>query len=135
MLSKPIRGIAIDAGTVGNPGITFYKGVDIFTGKVLFESTIGMATNNIGEFLALCHAIHYCFERKIKPTIYTDSVTALAWVRNEKTNSSFKDNPEIISRLEKAVRYLKSIPLKETLVIEKWNTNIWGEIPADFGRK
>lgn len=135
MITKPVKGLAVDVGTPGNSGITFYRGIDIFTGKILFEENIGLATNNIGEFLAVCHAIHFCFKNKIKPVIYTDSVTALAWVRKEKVSTTFKDNKKVLERLDKAIKYLKSIPLKDTLVIEKWDTENWGEVPADYGRK
>lgn len=135
LASKPVRGIAVDGSCRGNPAPAEYRGVDIFTGKELFRAEIGEATNNIAEFLGLCHAIHYCFNNNIRPVIYTDSVTAMAWVRNERVNSTFKENPKINERLEKAVKFLKSVPLKETLVVEKWLTDIWGEIPADFGRK
>lgn len=135
LISKPVRGLAVDVGTSGNPGETFYRGIDIFTRKIVFEANLGLATNNIGEFLAVCHGIHYCYSKNIRPVIYTDSVTALAWVRKEKVNTSFTGNKEITERLEKAIKYLKSIPLKDTLVIEKWDTEKWGEIPADYGRK
>ena len=34
-----------------------YRGVDIKTGKVIFEKKYEEATNNIGEFLAIVHAL------------------------------------------------------------------------------
>lgn len=131
MSEKPIKGICVDAGSEGNPGNCFYRGVDLETGETLFEETIGMGTNNIGEFLALCHAIHYCKKNNIKTTIYTDSVTAMAWVRNKKTKSTFKG--EITKRMDKACWFLMTNKFDSEVV--KWKTKEWGEIPADFGRK
>jgi|AntRauMFilla1563_2_1112583.scaffolds.fasta_scaffold15112_2 ribonuclease HI len=131
MIEIPKKGICVDAGTEGNPGNCFYRGLILETGEIIFEETLGMGTNNIGEFLALVHAIHYCRKNNISPDIYSDSKTAMAWVRNKSTNTSFKG--EINARLSKAVEYLNSKPVN--LNILKWDTKNWGEIPADFGRK
>ena len=87
---KPTKGICVDAGTIGNPGLCFYRGLDLETGKLLFEADVGMATNNIAEFLACIHAIHYLKKNKLNLDIYTDSLTAIAWVRKKKIKSTFK---------------------------------------------
>ena len=34
-----------------------YRGVDMKTGRVIFEMKYEEATNNIGEFLAIVHAL------------------------------------------------------------------------------
>ncbi len=124
---RPSKGISVDGGCSGNPGQAYYRVVDIETGKELFNIKIGVATNNIAEFLGLCHALH-AYPNDI---IYTDSVTAMAWVRNKKAKSTFNDLG-IKIRLTLAEKWLNTI--KETK-IEKWNTKEWGEIPADFGLK
>lgn len=131
MKEIPTTGICVDAGTEGNPGNCFYRGIDLETGEIIFDEVLGMGTNNIGEFLALVHAIHYCRKNKIRPNIYTDSKTAMAWVSKKSTNTSFKG--DITSRMSKAVEYLHQIPMDYDII--KWETKIWGEIPADYGRK
>jgi len=131
MSEIPKKGICVDAGTEGNPGNCFYRGLDLETGEILFEEELGLGTNNIGEFLALVHAIHHCTKNKISPNIYTDSKTAMAWVRNKKTKTTFKG--DINPRLDKACEYLNKINTKLNVV--KWETKKWGEIPADYGRK
>jgi ribonuclease HI len=130
-MNKPTSGISVDGGTKGNPGECFYRAVDIATGQELFREELGMGTNNIAEFLAICHAIHYCSKKKITPPIYSDSITALSWVRKRQTNSSF-DGP-VNERMVSAVKYLKKT--KHPYQLLKWKTKEWGEIPADFGRK
>lgn len=147
-MKKPITGIAVDASTRGNPGPSEYKGVDIATGKVLFHVGIDVATNNITEFIALCHAIIQADKDNIKVDIYTDSVTAISWVKYKKANSNL--NPG--RNTQKAIDYLKrvesllqkmdiSIAGSDELLINskisvlKWYTSEWGEIPADFGYK
>lgn len=131
MIKMPTKGLCVDAGTEGNPGLCFYRGLDIETGEILFEEDLGMGTNNIGEFLALVHMIHYCKKNNISPNIYSDSKTAMAWVRKRAVNTSF--NGDINVRLEKACKYLNTIDMD--LNILKWQTKEWGEIPADYGRK
>jgi len=127
--SKPTKGICVDGGTEGNPGPCFYRGVDLETGKIIFEKHLGPGTNNVAEFLAICHAIHYCEKNGIEANIWSDSVTAIAWVRDKKYKSSVEG--DIIQRMDKACHYLKTKNIK----INKWLTKEWGEIPADFGRK
>lgn len=128
---KPIKGIAVDGGCSGNPGQAYYRAVDIETGEELFKYDIGEATNNIAEFLAVCNAIYYRNLQKEDLTIYTDSQTALAWIKNKRANSSYT-NQYIEPRIKKAEQFLKENKITN---IEKWNTKLWGEIPADFGLK
>ena len=128
---RPKEGIAVDGGCSGNPGQAYYRGVDIATGKELFRYNIGEATNNIAEFLALCNAIHYRNKTNSDLTIYSDSVTAISWVKNKKANSSYT-NKYISPKIEKAEMFLKENDFSK---IEKWKTKEWGEIPADFGLK
>lgn len=131
---KPQFGICVDAGTIGNPGPCFYRGIDIETREVLFEEQLGIGTNNIAEFLAVCHAVMYCEKNShlngiTTANIWSDSETAIAWFRNKKHKSTFEG--ELKERLDKAVEYIKDKDIK----INKWITKNWGEIPADFGRK
>jgi ribonuclease HI len=94
-------------------------------------------TNNIVEFLGLVHALRYCQEYDLANLpIYTDSVTAIAWVRNKTaktTQPRNKKNAELFWLLDEAIIWLKSNSYKNPIL--KWETQIWWEIPADFGRK
>ena len=128
-ITKPKRGICVDGGTEGNPGPCFYRAVDIETNKVLFKKHLGEGTNNIAEFLAIVHAIHYCEKHNLEVNIWSDSITAITWIKNKKVNTSIKG--PIIDRLNKACEYIKN----KDILINKWKTKHWGEIPADFGRK
>ena len=113
-MEKPVRGICVDGGTEGNPGPCFYRGVDLETGKKLFYKHLGKGTNNIAEFLGIVHAIHYCEKNNIEPNIWSDSMTAIAWVRNKKHKSTF--NGDVTKRIDKACIYLQSKDIK----INKW---------------
>lgn len=132
-----VNSISVDASSLNNPGVTEYQGVDTGTGEKLFVSKkYKEGTNNIGEFLALVEAMKYLEDKGLDIPIYTDSLTAVAWVRKHKINTGLKvtDNTkELFEDVDKAVEYLKRTKRKAD--IRKWNTKKWGESKADFGRK
>lgn len=129
--------LSVDAACSGNPGLMEYQGVNTETGERIFHlGPIENGTNNIGEFLALVHALALLKKRNSNLPIYTDSKTAMAWVRNKRVKTSLKQNDqnaylfELIARAEK---WLKDNTYENPIL--KWDTENWGEIPADFGRK
>lgn len=128
--------IAVDAACSGNPGVMEYQGVDTKNKSQIFHKKFSLGTNNIGEFLAIVHALAM-FKQLGKDTpIYTDSKTAMSWVRKKKVNTKLARNAKtelIYQLIERAEKWLKSNTYKNELL--KWNTERWGEIPADFGRK
>ena len=115
-----------------------YQGVETFSGAQLFHvGPMEDGTNNIGEFLALVHALARFHKMKNEHTsIYTDSRTGMAWVRKMKVKTTLKRTPrnqEIFELILRAEKWLQSHSHRNPIV--KWNTEEWGEIPADFGRK
>lgn len=132
------KSIAVDAACSGNPGIMEYRGVITTTAEPIFhKGPFKYGTNNIGEFLALVHGLAHLSKLKDHDTvIYTDSRTAMAWVRNKKVKTTIERNAntEILFHLmERGVNWLKTNTVKNRII--KWETDKWGEIPADFGRK
>jgi ribonuclease HI len=129
--------ISVDVGTRGNPGRVEYKGVDTQTGDILFYvGPIANGTNNLGEFIAIVHALRYLKEKGSTRTIYTDSKTALSWLRNKKVASTLKrdaSTAKIWELTDQAVKWLQMNTYSNKIL--KWNTEEWGEIKADFGRK
>ena len=129
--------ISVDAASSGNPGIMEYQGVDTKTKKKLFrQGPFKEGTNNIGEFLAIVHGLAYLKQRRSDRVIYTDSRTAMSWVRRKKCNTKLKEtatNKELFDLIRRAISWLEKNSY--TTPIVKWETKAWGEIPADFGRK
>ena len=129
--------IAVDAASSGNPGIMEYRGVDTKTKKQLFiQGPFEEGTNNIGEFLALVHGLAFLKKHQSDRIIYTDSRTALSWVKKKTCNTKLARNAKneaLFELVDRAVDWLKKNTY--TTVIVKWETKAWGEIPADFGRK
>ena len=132
-----LNSISVDAASSGNPGIMEYQGVDTNTKEVLFKmGPFNNSTNNIGEFLALVHGIAILEKDLKKRIIYSDSVTAMSWVRKKRCQTKLKrndENEEVFILIDRATKWLKENNYSAT--IKKWETKKWGEIPADFGRK
>ncbi|MFN0215778.1 MAG: viroplasmin family protein [Saprospiraceae bacterium] len=130
--------VAVDAACSGNPGDMEYRGVWTADGRELFHmGPLKEGTNNIGEFLAIVHALAM-LKQQNKPTlpIYSDSKTAQGWVKKGKCNTKLEAtgrNDKIFELIQRAENWLAVN--KITNPVLKWETEAWGEIPADFGRK
>jgi len=129
--------ICVDAASSGNPGKMEYRGVETNSGKVLFQKgTFEDATNNVGEFLALVHGLAYLKKHQSSRVIYSDSRTAMSWVKKRHAKTQLKPtskNAIVFDLIKRAEEWLKVNSYKTE--IKKWETKQWGEIPADFGRK
>jgi ribonuclease HI len=129
--------ISVDVGTSGNPGPVEYKGVDTKTGEVIFShGPIRKGTNNLGEFLAIVHALAYLKKQGSSKTVYSDSENALKWVRQKAVSSTLvrdKSTEEIWSLVDRAEMWLRTNTYDNKVL--KWQTKQWGEIKADYGRK
>lgn len=129
--------IAVDAACSGNPGAMEYRGVFVATGEQLFHvGPLEQGTNNVGEFLALVHGLAFLKKQDSALPIYTDSKIALSWIKQKKCKTKLertKRNEAIFMLIERAEIWLHNHSYKT--VLHKWETEDWGEIPADFGRK
>ena len=128
---------AVDASCLGNPGKMEYQGVELMTGRTLFRiGPFDDATNNIGEFLAIVHAMALMEKEGKTHNIYSDSVSGMAWVRTHKVKTQLKPterNRKVFELMARAVTWLNTHQYQGKVL--KWQTDRWGEIPADFGRK
>lgn len=129
--------ISVDVGTRGNPGPIEYKGVDTRTGEVLFSyGPIRKGTNNLGEFLAIVHALAYLKQQGSEKTVYSDSRTAIKWVKQKDVATSLprdESTREVWTLVDRALQWLQANHYRNKLL--KWETTEWGEIKADYGRK
>jgi ribonuclease HI len=128
--------ICVDAACSGNPGKMEYQGVDTKTGDPLFHQSFPLGTNNIGEFLAIVHGLAMLQKQNSQIPIYSDSRNAMKWVMAGKCKTTLVRNATTASLykvIERAETWLKNNTFSNPLL--KWETEEWGEIPADFGRK
>jgi ribonuclease HI len=130
--------ISVDAACSGNPGKMEYRGVYTSDGAEIFHvGPVRQGTNNIGEFLALVHALAL-LKRKgdNKTPIYSDSRIAMGWVTQGKAKTKLKRSPQnaaLFNLISRAEQWLADNAIENPIL--KWETRKWGEIPADFGRK
>lgn len=131
---------AVDAACSGNPGQMEYRGVCLRTGVEVFHVGPLLGTNNIGEFLAIVHALALAetmADGAMRPTlIYTDSRNAIGWVSKKLCKTTLEHTPKttaVHDLIARAERWLTTHHYR--LPIVKWDTRQWGEVPADFGRK
>ncbi len=126
----------MDAACSGNPGKMEYRGVHIPSGKEIFHFGPVYGTNNIGEFLAIVHALALLKKKGSNMTIYSDSYTARTWVQKKKCKTNLERNAkteQLYQIIARAENWLRNNTYSNA--IETWQTDEWGEIPADFGRK
>lgn len=131
------RSVAVDAACAGNPGKMEYRGISLWDNKEIFHMQFELGTNNIGEFLAIVHALGLLKQHNAPDLIiYSDSVIAINWVKQKKCKTNLQLTPRTAQLLELVKRAETWLANNEvTNPIVKWPTEKWGEIPADFGRK
>ncbi len=132
-----VPSLCVDAACSGNPGPMEYRGVWTDSHRQVFRvGPMQGGTNNIGEFLAIVHGLAWLRQIGSDMPIYSDSVTALAWVRNKKCKTLIPRTAQsepLFDLIARAEKWLSEHTYTNRLI--KWDTPNWGEIPADFGRK
>lgn len=128
---------AVDAACSGNPGPMEYQAIDLQTGARVFHFGPMKGTNNIGEFLAIVHALALMQQQGLHDkTIYSDSYNAILWVKKRQCKTKLERTPEtepLYQIIARAERWLQTHQWRNPII--KWETKLWGEVPADFGRK
>ncbi|MDR2064202.1 MAG: ribonuclease H family protein [Prevotellaceae bacterium] len=132
-----VQSVCVDAACSGNPGDMEYRGVNMENGNQIFhQGPFKEGTNNIGEFLAIVHGLALLKQKNSNLPIYSDSKIAISWVKNKKCRTNLdktENNAKLFEIIERAEKWLNSND--EHNEVLKWHTTVWGEIPADFGRK
>jgi len=136
---KPILpSICVDAACSGSPGVLEYRGVFTESGDQIFHfGPFPDGTNNVGEFLAIVHALTWMSKHNSPLPIYSDSENGISWVYQGRCKTNLKHtakNAPLFAMIHSAENWLAENELDDDVVM-KWNTDLWGENPADFGRK
>ena len=135
--SPILPALAVDAACSGNPGAMEFRGVIADTGPQVFHRGPYLdGTNNIGEFLAIVLGLAYLKINNLPWALYSDSKTAISWVRQKQCKTKIEwnnRNQDLLLAGRAAEKWLHENTW--TTPIYKWDTEHWGEIPADFGRK
>lgn len=130
--------LVVDAACSGNPGEMEYQGIEFPSGRQVFhQGPYPQGTNNIGEYLAIIHALAWCHQRGLhQKVIYSDSKVAMGWVLKKQPKTTLIKNArtiDLLELMERGTNWLKTHHYSNPLKL--WETEKWGENPADFGRK
>src|SRR5689334_7302542 len=123
---KPlVPAICVDAACNGSPGILEYRGVEFDSGKEIFRAgPYPDGTNNVGEFLAIVHALTWLEKQNKQLPIYSDSENGIAWVYTGKCKTNLKHtgkNVLLFTMIHSAENWLAENELEDDSVL-KWNT-------------
>ena len=137
-IQPKLPSLCVDAACSGSPGKLEYRGVNTETGEEIFRAgPYPNGTNNVGEFLAIVHALTWQAKHNMHVPIYSDSENAILWVNQGRCKTQLKHsekNAVLFAIIRSAENWLSENELPEDKLF-KWNTELWGENPADFGRK
>ncbi|HUE97886.1 MAG TPA: ribonuclease H family protein [Anaerolineales bacterium] len=136
---KPVLpSICVDAACSGSPGKLEYRGVYTDSQEEIFRTGPFLdGTNNVGEFLAIVHALTWLVKHEKQMPIYSDSGNGISWAYTGKCRTKLNHtgrNASIFAMIHSAENWLAENELLDDAVL-KWDTELWGENPADFGRK
>jgi ribonuclease HI len=90
----------------------------------------------VGEFLAIVHALALLEQKGLSLPVYSDSATAIAWVKAGKCKTDLLPdgcNASLFELIVRAEAWLAEHQVRTP--VYKWDTEAWGENPADFNRK
>ena len=138
-IGDPIyKSLCVDATRNRKTGILEYRGVWYHNRNEAFRvGPLKGVTINQGEFFAIVHALVRMKKESCDWPVYSDSQVARCWVRTRGLDSELIHQMDIDSKtkdlLERATRWLRNNEFTNEVL--KWNTAVWGENPADFGRK
>jgi ribonuclease HI len=134
--------LSVDAAYSHSTKILEWRGVlvkeDGSTEQVFRSRPYNGGSANIGEFLAVLDGYSYLSTNNLAIPLYSDSITAQAWLRDAVINSTVKLTTELNSYLKVRLEALRNGSFKTIQAvcpIRDWKSSAWGEIPADFGRK
>lgn len=138
-IGQPINpSLCVDAARNSDTKIMEYRGVWFEDRSIAFQQgPFEGATNNIGEFLAIVHGLSYLSEKSLDHPVYSDSRTALVWVKRKHVRSTamakYETSQPINELVARAIKWIESHAYTNSVL--KWHSQAWGENPADYGRK
>ncbi len=128
--------ICVDAACSGAPGPVEWRGVETETGRELFRfGPYQDGTNNIGEFLAILQGQTWLTKNRLTWSIYSDSVNAIQWINARKCRTKLLPTGRNAGLFDQIALAEETLQLLKPFKLLKWDTEMWGENPADFGRK
>lgn len=132
--------IATDAACPSNPWPIEYRGVSMRDNKEIFSIwPLSWGSTNIAEYLGIIHGLAWMMNHPEYTVLYSDSKIAINRVETKSFRTQIQeddDNTELRNLIRRAQEWLRNNPTRnQTITLKKRPTKLWGQIPADFGRK
>jgi ribonuclease HI len=129
----------VDAWTEGNPGIggcRVMKLVDNGSWIVMnhWDTIKHTHSNNFYELVAIGLGVKTAGEscqNLAESLVYSDSTTAISWI-SKGTHDASADQDRITGMIRRIGSMLVTY---RNIKVVKWDSSVYGEIPADYGRK
>lgn len=129
--------ICVDAAVNSQTQMMEYQGVwTEGRDKIFHFGPIKVFSINVGEFLAIVHALAWQSSNEMNIPIYSDSKNAISWVEKGEVRTKIdpkETDPRVFNIIMRAEKWLEDHPVHAE--VRKWETKKWGENPADFNRK
>ena len=140
MWQKFEKAICTDAACPSNPGPVEYRGVIVANWEEIFNyGPLDWWSVNIAEFLAIVKGLERSKNNKKYTILYSDSITAIWWVKKGCINTTIRcnnHNKKLFEIINNSIQRLHNNPTRsDHITILKRPTSQRGQIPADFGRK
>lgn len=104
--------ICVDAACNTRTRVMEYCCVETAPKKQLFhQGPFPDGTNNVGEFLALAHALAWCKQKGLFVPIYSDSYNAIKWITQKKVNTHLEptsQNQKLFAMINRSLELLNS---------------------------
>lgn len=132
-LETPVaEGCVVCATCEGASGKLEYRGVQCGTGEQLFhQGPFEGGTRDVGEFLAIVHALALFKRKQIGAPVYCTSQAALDWVASGKCRTDLQpqaSNAKLFELVGRAEKWLRENDYENRVL--RWYPGAWGEIPT-----
>lgn len=132
--TQPTSGLVVDGSFLWGKKKLQYQVVDIETSELIYTSPVYIGgSSNVAEYLAIIHGLAYADKNGLKCDIYSDSYIAMGWVRKRMCRTREEMSEELKKVVDRSTLWLNLNLLSNKVLI--WQSHLWGENPADFGRK
>ena len=130
-LERPIIGIVTEGKHFKKTKMTHYRAVNLASGEVIFNRTVGNKTTCIGRFIAIVEAVKYLLRHpKVPRIIYSDSTTVIRWYYKKKAKASRE-----CADLDVAIIFIKAYAVKiKDIQVLPWKSAEWGGNPANISK-
>jgi hypothetical protein len=126
------EGCVVSATREGPVGDMKYQGVQCGTGETLFQQgPFRGATCEVGEFLAIVHALALFKSKQIGAPVYSASQVALEWVAKRRCGAALDrrtSDATLLSLVGRAEKWLSENDYENR--VRRWYPGVWGEVPV-----